>query len=123
MSISVTTRAWSKMRRILKLSNNKYGFLYSAESGGCNGFSFKLGLLDEVTHSKISSTKYLNVLQDSTTNLYVDPLSEMYLLGTTIDYVSENYEKGHLESKFVFEVDKNLMSSCGCGTSFSPKVV
>ena len=123
MSISVTTRAWSKMRRILKLSNNEYGFLYSAASGGCNGFSFKLGLLDEVTHSKISLTKHLHVLQDSTTNLYVDPLSEMYLLGTTIDYVSEDYEKGQLENKFIFEVDKDLMSSCGCGTSFSPKVI
>ena len=121
MSISVTDRAWSKMARILKVSNNKYGFIYSVTSGGCNGFSFNLGLLDKSTHSKISSTKYLNVLQNSTTNLYVDPLSEMYLLGTTLDYVSEDYEKGHLESKFVFDVNKDLMSSCGCGTSFSPK--
>jgi len=111
------------MTSILRQSNNKYGFLYSAASGGCNGFSFNLGLLDKSTHSKISSTKYLHVLENETTKLYVDPLSEMYLLGTTIDYVSEDYEKGQLENKFVFEVDKNLMSSCGCGTSFSPKVI
>ena len=123
MSISITTRAWSKMRHILKLSNNEYGFIYSAASGGCNGFSFKLGLLDKSTYTKISSTKYLNVLENDTTKLYVDPLSEMYLLGTIIDYVTEDYMNGQLESKFVFDVDKNLMSSCGCGISFSPKVI
>jgi len=122
MSISVTTKAWSKMSAIIRQSTNKYGFIYSAASGGCNGFNFKLGLLDESTHSKISSIKYLSVLENETTKLYVDPLSEMYLLGTTIDYVTEDYTKGQLESKFVFEVDKDLMSSCGFGISFSPKV-
>ena len=62
------------------------------------------------------------ILNESDTDIYIDPLSEMYLLGTTIDYVNEDYTKGQLESKFVFEVDKDLMSSCGCGISFSPKV-
>jgi len=121
MSISVTSKAWSKMHCILKQSKNSYGFLYSASSGGCNGFNFKLGLLDQKTYSKISSTKYLHVLQTDTTKLYVDPLSEMYLLGTTIDYINEDYTKGELESKFVFDVDKELMNSCGCGISFSLK--
>jgi len=120
MNISVTNKAWSKMRYILKQSGNIYGFLYSVKSGGCNGFSFKLGLLDKATHSNISSAKYYTVLQDSTTHLYVDPLSEMYLHGTTIDYVEEDYTNGRLESKFVYDVDKQLMSSCGCGISFSP---
>ena len=45
----------------------------------------------------------------------------MYLLGTTIDYISEDYSKGQYESKFVFNVDKKFASSCGCGISFSPK--
>ena len=76
----------------------------------------------EDKHSKISPMKYLTILNESDTDIYIDPLSEMYLLGTTIDYVNEDYTKGQLESKFVFEVDKDLMSSCGCGISFSPKV-
>ena len=122
MNNSVTKKAWQKMGEIIRQSKNKFGFLYSASSGGCNGFSFKLGLLDESEHSKISSMKYLTILNESDTSVYIDPLSEMYLLGTTIDYVNEDYTKGQLESKFVFEVDKDLMSSCGCGISFSPKV-
>jgi len=120
MSISVTNNAWTKMKSILKQSNNIYGFLYSANSGGCNGFSFKLDLLDKSSHSKISSTKYLNMLTNSSANLYIDPLSELYLFGTTIDYVNEDYSKGQFENKFIFDVDKDIMSSCGCGTSFSP---
>jgi len=121
MSISVTNKAWSKMSCIVKQSNHKFGFLYSAVGGGCNGFSFKLGLLDELDHIKISSGKFLNVLENETTKLYIDPLSEMHLMGTTIDYISEDYSKGQFENKFIFEVDKTILSSCGCGTSFSPK--
>jgi Fe-S cluster assembly iron-binding protein IscA len=53
--------------------------------------------------------------------VYVDPASEMFLLGTTIDYIKEDYSKGQFENKFIFEVDKELLSTCGCGTSFTPK--
>ena len=45
----------------------------------------------------------------------------MYLLGTTIDYISEDYTKGQFESKFQFDINKDLMNSCGCGMSFNPK--
>ena len=45
----------------------------------------------------------------------------MYLLGTTIDYINEDYKNGIYESKFKFDIDKDLMTTCGCGISFSPK--
>ena len=121
MSISVTKKAWSKMSCIVKQSNHKLGFLYSSVGGGCNGFSFKLELLDEPDHIKISSGKFFHLLENENTKLYIDPLSEMYLMGTTIDYISEDYSKGQFENKFIFEVDKTILSSCGCGSSFSPK--
>ena len=44
----------------------------------------------------------------------------MYLLGTTVDYIQEDYGKGIFESKFKFEINKEKMSSCGCGISFTP---
>ena len=46
----------------------------------------------------------------------------MYLLGTTIDYIHEDYSKGQFESKFKFELNKESMTGCGCGVSFSPKI-
>ena len=120
-SIQITQNAWKKMTNIIKLSKNKYGFIYSASSGGCNGFNFELNLLNQKLYESIRKQKYLTVLNHKDTYLYVDPLSEMYLLGTTIDYIHEDYSKGQFESKFNFEINKDLMSSCGCGISFSPK--
>ena len=120
-AIQVTKNAWVKMSQIINASKNKYGFIYSASSGGCNGFNFELNLLSKKDYKKINKNKFLTILTDNDSKIYIDPLSEMYLLGTTIDYVNEDYSKGQLESKFVFDVDKDLMSSCGCGISFSPK--
>ena len=120
-SIQITQNALKKMSNIIKLSKNKYGFIYSASSGGCNGFNFELNLLTHKVYESIQKQKYFTVLNHENTHLYVDPLSEMHLLGTTIDYIHENYEEGQFESKFFFDINKELMSSCGCGISFSPK--
>lgn len=120
-SIKVTKNAWNKMSQIIRLTKNQYGFLYSASSGGCNGFNFELNLLKEDEYKKIRNNKFYTVLNDKKTNLYVDPLSELYLLGTSIDYVTEDFSSGEFESKFKFGINKELMTSCGCGVSFSPK--
>jgi iron-sulfur cluster assembly accessory protein len=119
--IKVTTNAWKKITDILKKSNNNIGFIYSASSGGCNGFNFELNLLNKENHKQIINNKFYTVLNNKDTKIYVDPLSELYLLGTTIDYIQEDYSKGHYESKFDFKINKELMTSCGCGISFSLK--
>ena len=124
VGIQVTVNAWQKISEIMIQSNNKYGLLYSASSGGCSGFNFDLGLLDRPTYKKMNKMKYVTILMDTDHRLpkvYVDPMSEMHLLGTTIDYVKEDYILGQFENKFIFEVDKDLLSTCGCGTSFTPK--
>ena len=120
-AIQVTKNAWNKMSKIMNVSKNKYGFIYSASSGGCNGFNFELNLLEKNMYEEIIKSKYYTVLNDHSTKLYIDPLSEMYLLGTTVDYVQEDYGKGIFESKFKFDINKDKMTSCGCGISFSPK--
>ena len=121
-NILITKNAWKKMTEIIKQSKNLYGFVYSASSGGCNGFNFDLELLDKKTHNNIIKNKYLTVLSNKDIKLYVDPLSEMHLLGTTINYITEDYSRGQFENKFIFDVNKDLMTTCGCGTSFTPKV-
>ena len=120
-SIQITKNAWSKMSQILQKTNHNCGFLYSASSGGCNGFNFELNLLEKKLHNEITQRKFYTMLQNDNTKIYVDPVSEMYLLGTTIDYVSEDYSNGEFESKFKFIINKETMTSCGCGISFSPK--
>lgn len=117
MSIVVSHNAWNKMANILTKTPNKDGFLFSAIGGGCNGFNFNLDLLKD---KSILDEKPL-MLTSNDVKLYVDPISEMFLLGSSIDYVYEDYSKGIYESKFIFNIDKKLASSCGCGISFSPK--
>ena len=121
VGIQVTVNAWQKISEIMRQSKNKYGLLFSSSSGGCSGFNFELGLLDKKTYDSIIKLKYLTVLTDVDAKVYVDPISELHLLGTTIDYIKEDYSKGQFENKFIFEVDKDLLLTCGCGTSFTPK--
>ena len=118
--INVTKNAWNKMSHIINLSKNKYGFIYSASSGGCNGFNFNLQLMQDKDLDKIIKQKP-NIIQDEKVKVYVEPLSELYLVGTEIDYLKEDYSKGIFESKFVYNVDKKMASTCGCGVSFTPR--
>ena len=121
--INITKNAWNQMSKIINLTKNKYGFIYSASSGGCNGFNFELDLLEKDIYEKIIQNRFHTVLTNEDSKLYIDPLSEMYLLGTKIDYIHEDYSKGQYESKFNFEINKELMTNCGCGISFSPKII
>jgi iron-sulfur cluster assembly accessory protein len=121
--ITITNYAWDKMTEILKQKNKAY-FIFSAASGGCNGFNYNLKLLDDEKYKQMRSEKSkitISHLKRNEANVIIDPMSEMFLLGTTIDYICEDYDNGIFESKFVFMPDKEFASSCGCGISFTPK--
>jgi iron-sulfur cluster assembly protein len=112
--ISVTDRAWIRMSEIIR--NTDYiGFLFSIDGGGCNGFNYSMEL------SKENQFKNASVIEKNSTKIIIEPSSEMYLLGTTIDYKKEDYSKGLFENKFVFIPDSKLAYSCGCGKSFTVK--
>ena len=120
--INVTSNAWKKMNSIIAKSNNQHGFLFGVTSGGCNGFNFNLNLMDIKKYESIQKLKP-NILTDNNVKLYIEPIAEMYIIGTTIDYINEDINNGIFESKFVYQVDKKMASSCGCGISFTPKNV
>ena len=46
-------------------------------------------------------------------NLHIDPIAEMYVIGCTIDYVTE------LGGSFLKVSNPNATASCGCGESFA----
>ena len=115
--INITNTAWKKIGDILTKSNAK-GMLFSATGGGCNGFYYNFEIMNEdESKSKIKIT----CVEKDNSKVYIDPTSEMFLLGTTIDYIEEDYHKGVYESKFIYKADKDVATSCGCGVSFSPK--
>ena len=103
--ITITNNAWNKMTEIIT-KQNANSFLFSATSGGCNGFNYELTLIDKMKYNNIYNTnkgkiKPTLMVKDDT-KLLIDPMAEMLLLGTTIDYISEDFPNGVFENKFIF---------------------
>ena len=115
--IKVTSSAWKKIDFIVKTSNNSKGMLFSVQGGGCNGFNYKLNLINE----DVKNLDKYSFVKNENNKVFVDPVAEIYLIGTTIDYISEDFSKGIYENKFKFIPEKDRASTCGCGVSFSPK--
>jgi len=118
--IVVTENAWAKIRDVLGNRKEYVAFLFSAEGGGCNGFNYSLGAIKKDEVDEIIKEKP-PIVKNEDIELIIDPPSELLLLGTTIDYVKEDYSKKIYESKFLFKPKKDYATTCGCGTSFSPK--
>ena len=119
--IIVTNTAWRKLNIISdKISNNK--FILSATSGGCNGYNYNLTTITNTNYNNIINTSKFKptIINDNNNTIIIDPVSEFLLLGTTIDYIEEDFEKNIYENKFIFIPDKLTNSSCGCGISFTP---
>ena len=119
LPITITNIAWAKINSIVNNTNNNYGMIFTASSGGCNGFNYKLNLLDKEIY-EINKKNNSTFLEYNNTKVFIDPIVEMYLLNTKIDYITEDYSKNIYENKFTFTPDKSIANSCGCGTSFSP---
>ena len=81
-------------------------------------YSYNLKVLD------INKDKYntYTTIKNNNVNILIEPISEIYLIGTTIDYVSEDFKNNIFENKFIFIPNKNIATSCGCGVSFNPKI-
>lgn len=76
----------------------------SVKGGGCSGFQYVWGL-----HKDDSEYTWSDPIDNC---LVLDPLAEMYVLGSQIDYVTE------LGGSFLAVKNPTSTSSCGCGESF-----
>ena len=120
--VIVTPKAWDRMSNIIK-SQEAFCFHLDIKSGGCSGFSYDMKLLNFLKYCDMTEKYKLNhLIEEGEARLFIEPTAEMYLIGTTIDYESEDFEKGRFESKFTFTPDKDFATSCGCGVSFNPKI-
>lgn len=85
----------------------KSKILLSVDGGGCGGFQYKWDFTDEVN-------EYDTVIKiNNDISLVIDATSEMYLIGSEVDYVTE------LGGSFLKINNPMASSSCGCGESFS----
>ena len=83
-----------------------HGIRVGVMGGGCAGFQYAMDF------EKEPGPEDLTIEQDGV-KLYVDPMSNMYLQGVTIDYVT-----GLQGAGFKFQ-NPNARNTCGCGSSFS----
>ena len=108
------------MNPVIKLSDNaalrikeimsndqveSLGVRVSVKSGGCAGMSYVMEYAKEVNPND-------ELVEDKGVKVFVDSAAVMYLLGTEMDYKTEE-----LSSSFVFN-NPNETERCGCGESF-----
>jgi|TARA_B110000977_G_C10651564_1_gene328191 iron-sulfur cluster assembly protein len=99
--ITLTEKARKYMKSVVY--NGDFVTL-GVKGGGCSGMQYvwdlKSNLLDIEWSEPIDGV------------LVVDPLAEMFLLGSEIDYITE------LGGSFLTVKNPTSTSSCGCGESF-----
>ena len=100
--VTLTEKAKEYMKRVSDGGDVTLG----VKGGGCSGFQYVWGLSKEATHERI---KWSTPISDI---LLLDPMAEMYIFGSEIDYVTE------LGASFLKIVNPTATAQCGCGESF-----
>ena len=101
--ITLTERAKKYMRSVI-LNGDKVSL--GVKGGGCSGLQYVWGLRSDDIKQEVKWSDPIDGV------LVIDPLAEMYLLGSEIDYVEE------LGGSFLTVKNPMSKSSCGCGESF-----
>jgi iron-sulfur cluster assembly accessory protein len=83
-----------------------HGIRVGVVGGGCSGFQYSMDFENAEREGDV-------VVEQDGLRLFVDPMSSMYLMGVTVDYV-----QGLQGAGFKFN-NPNAKNTCGCGSSFS----
>ncbi|MEJ7932792.1 iron-sulfur cluster assembly accessory protein [Sphingobium sp. AN558] len=82
------------------------GVKLSTPKRGCSGLAYSVDYVN-------SETKFDEKIATPGGILYIDGASVLYLIGSTMDWVEDDFTAG-----FVF-ANPNAKGSCGCGESFT----
>jgi iron-sulfur cluster insertion protein len=82
---------------------------FSIKGGGCSGFTYLWKFANEVDNKE----DWIEVDLSTDKKLMINRIAEMYVLGSTIDYVTE------LGGSYLAVKNPQATSSCGCGESFA----
>lgn len=107
-SVRLTESAANRIKTLMKMEAKPSLFLRLAVlGGGCSGFQYTFGLEEIPNNDDL-------VFKSHDVGLIVDKVSLDFLNGAEVDYVEEI-------AGAAFTVrNPNAVSSCGCGSSFSP---
>ncbi len=103
-----TNSAAQKVQQLIQEEDNAALMLrVFVQGGGCSGFQYGFTFDDNIQDGD-------TVVENQGVKLLIDPMSFQYLAGAEIDY-TEGLEGAH----FVIR-NPNAVTTCGCGSSFSP---
>jgi iron-sulfur cluster assembly protein len=107
--IALTEKAAGEVKRAMSEAKLPAGTVLrvGVAGGGCSGFQYKLGF------DATASAETDHVTDQHGVQVAVDKKSDLFLDGTTIDWIETLERRG-----FHFE-NPNVTRSCGCGSSFS----
>ena len=104
--IRLSDNAANRIKEIMSdKESNSIGVRVAVEAGGCAGMSYKMEYTQKINPND-------EVVEDKGVKVFVDSAAVMYLLGTEMDYKTEEFS-----SSFVFN-NPNETERCGCGESF-----
>ena len=106
-AMSISDAAIDQIMVLLeKRGKPSLGIRIGVKSGGCSGLKYFIEYSDkQMPYDEVITHKGVTVL--------IDPKALMYLIGTEMDYIEEDFKSG-----FVF-INPNEKSKCGCGSSFN----
>ena len=89
-----------------KAPEGAIGVKLSTPRRGCSGLAYSVDYVSE-------ETKFDEKIETPGGTFYIDGGSVLYLIGSTMDWVEDDFTAG-----FVFN-NPNAKSTCGCGESFT----
>jgi iron-sulfur cluster assembly protein len=112
--ITLTDKAVKEIKRVMEDLPEVTNSLLrvGVAGGGCSGFEYKLGFVEQSEYSEKTHNKY----EHDGLAVIVEKKAEPFIDGTTIDWIEELSKRG-----FAFN-NPNAARSCGsceCGESFS----
>ena len=106
-AIMLTTAAEARIAELMsKAPEGAIGVKLSTPRRGCSGLAYSV---DYVT----DESKFDEKIETPGGTFYVDGGSLLYLIGSTMDWVEDDFAAG-----FVFQ-NPNAKGACGCGESFT----
>ena len=106
MSITVTPRAASQIRKALAKRGGGVGLRVAVKTSGCSGYAYALEFADMPSPEDL-------VFESEGVQLLVEAQSLPLVDGTQLDWVREGLNEG-----FKFS-NPNASATCGCGESFA----
>lgn len=106
-ALNLTPNAEARIAALMaRAPTDAIGVKLSTPRKGCSGLAYSVDYITE-------ATPFDEKIETAGGTLYVDGGSILYLIGSTMDWVEDDFTAG-----FVFQ-NPNATGSCGCGESFT----